>query len=107
MDQILPLGVAKGVIEMWSALPVPGRAADHDVEGRRQLADLRLFDRLEIDQDQLPRQRVAQATKHPVPPVLGMAVDEELGRQQFAVALLDLDVNVWRAPAVRDRLDRA
>ena len=68
--------------------------ADHDVESGRQRADLRVLDRLEIDEDQLAVDGVARAPKDAIGLVAGMAGDEELGGQQLAVALLDLDVNV-------------
>src|SRR5262249_27651240 len=85
--------------------PLLGRQADHDVHAGRQLANLRFLDRLEIDQDQLPLQRVAQAAELPVPPVLRMAVDEELGGEQFPAALLDLDVDVRGSAGIRHQLD--
>src|SRR5205823_1993041 len=70
------------------------RDADDNVEAGRQLADLRVLDRLEIDQHQLPVERVAQLAQHPVRAVLLVAVDEQLRGQQLALALLDADVDV-------------
>src|SRR5204863_2205849 len=78
---------------------------DDDVEAGRQLADLRLLHRREIDQDQLALERVAELAEDAVALVLGVAVDEDLRGEQLAAALLDLDVDVRRAAGVRHRLD--
>src|SRR5262245_52581616 len=72
-----------------------------------QLADLRLLDRLEIDENELPVERVANAAEYHVRGVLRMAVDEDLGGEQFTPALLDLDVDVGGAAGVRDWLEGA
>src|SRR5262249_22296477 len=88
-----------------SLAPVRRSHADHDVEAGRQLADLRVLDRLEIDLDQLPLERVADAAQHTVVRVLLVAGDEDLGREQLAVALLDLHMDVRGAAGIRHRLD--
>src|SRR5207245_6856662 len=81
--------------------------ANDDVEVGRQLADAGAADRLEVNENEFPLERVADATENAVRLVLRMAVDEQLGREQFLAALLDLVVYVGRAAGIRNRLDRA
>lgn len=84
---------------------VRGSAAYDNFKLGRQFADLGILERLEIDKDEFPVERIADAAQHHVAFVLCVAADEDLGGEQFSVALLHLDVNVRCAPGVRDRLD--
>src|SRR5207237_5519114 len=86
---------------------VSGRKSEHDIKVGRQFAHLRAGDRFELDQDKFPLQRIADAAENAVCLVLRMAVDEQLGGEQFPTALLDLEVDVRRAPGVRNGLDGA
>ena len=63
------------------------RAAKHDVHPGRQLAGSRFFQRLEIDEDEFFLQRPADVLKDPVGPILRIAVNEELSREQLAASL--------------------
>src|SRR5206468_3347904 len=88
--------------------PLPcRREAEDDVEVRRHLADPRLLDGGEGDEDRLARLGVADAAEDAVALVAGLALDVALRRQQLLAAALDLEVDVRRPPGVGDRLDRA
>src|SRR5262249_39070587 len=78
-----------------------------DLEVSRELADPRLGNRLEVDQQQLAVDRVADAGEHAVSPALRVAVDEDLCGEQLAAPLLDFHVDVRRATGVGYRLDGA
>ena len=73
-----------------------------------QLADLRALDRLEVGLKQLAVEYPDAAARDAVDLVARVPGDVDLGREQLAVSLLHLEVDVRRGPAgVRDRLDRA
>ena len=89
--------------------PVRRGEADHDVKVGRQLADLRLLDRLEIDQDQLAVERVADFAQHAVALILLVAVDEDespdgLFRQKNASKAPGILLNAELARFVVNRL---
>src|SRR5262245_54603751 len=72
----------------------------------RELADLRVFDGLEIDQYQLPVNRISNAVKDVVRCIARKATDEQLGRQQLPVSSFYLNVNVRaRSAGIGNRLD--
>src|SRR5262245_35178906 len=74
----------------------------------RVFAELRPLDRLEIDQNQFPVERVAEAPEDSVSPVPRVSVNEDLASEQFLAALLHLDVDVrGRTSRVRHGLDGA
>ena len=75
---------------------------------RGQFADLRPLDRRELSREQLAIEDADSRKSDVIDEVPWMAGDVQLGREQFAVAFFDLEVNVRRGPAgVGDRLDRA
>src|SRR5437667_9738668 len=82
-----------------------GGDTEDDIEAGRQFADLGRRDRLEINQQQLPVQRIADAAENAVRAVLRMAVDEDLGGEQFLAPLQDFDMDMRGTARVRDRFD--
>src|SRR5262249_29388407 len=83
---------------------VLGSHSQDDVEASGKLADFRLRDRLEVDQDEFPVERIANLVQDHVRPVLWEAVDEDLRGQQISAAFVDFDVDVRRAAGIRNRL---
>src|SRR5205823_2406517 len=81
--------------------------ADHNVKIRRQFANLRLANGLEVHKNRFQRQRIAHAAHYHVAVVLTMSVDEDLRRQQSAAVAADGDVDMWGAAGIGNGLDRA
>jgi hypothetical protein len=79
--------------------------AEDEIASRGEFAQLRALEGLESHDDGFPLLLVSDAVQDAVPRVGGVAFDIKLGREQLAVALLDLDVDVWRPPRIGDRLD--
>src|ERR1051326_7177180 len=81
--------------------------AEDNIKIGRQLADLRLLDRVEVDRDGSSCLGVLDCLVDAILLVARIALDVALGREQLLAALLDLVVDVRRAAGVGDRLDRA
>ena len=83
------------------------RQTQHDVEPGGQFPHARVFDRGEIDRQQVASFGIAHRHKHSVALIARVSLDIALRCEGLLLGNLDGDVNVGRPARVGHRLDRA
>src|SRR5690606_2293715 len=84
-----------------------GRESEYDVELGIQFANLRTFERSEVDRYRVARLGIAHRTPNTVALVLRFALDVALRGELLALGHFHREVDVRRTAGVGHRLDRA